>query len=111
MAWCFQGRDHRARSIQRGPRVLLIEQPHHEQMFLAFSSQLVRGTGTREAKQLALLGDTQIWVVWLNQRPFHFNTVVLMFFPASLPARCVDLCARFRDHCFRVLELCAHRCS
>src|SRR5439155_8330608 len=77
---------HLPRSVEWRPCVLLIEHAHQHQVLLAFWYRFVIVTRPCESQQFALLGNAQFCMLWLNQRSFRLNAVLLIFFPTSLPA-------------------------
>ena len=61
-------------AIERGARVLLIQEPHQQQIVLTFWHRRVIVAGAGQPHELALASQTAAAMLRLNQRPLLFHT-------------------------------------
>ena len=71
------------RSVKRGPRVLLIQQPQVQQVLRAFLGGLVVKTGTGQTGQLTLSADAQLRMPLLNPASLASSSQARFFFNQS----------------------------
>jgi hypothetical protein len=61
---------HARTAVERRARVLLINQPHHQEILFALGRRFVVEARPRQAQQIALAADAELRVSRFDQLPF-----------------------------------------
>jgi hypothetical protein len=83
MAFGCQPLHHLPAAIERRPGILLIQQPHQQQVLRALAHRLVVQAGAVDAQQLALSPHTDLRVAPIHQRPHLVNRACRLFLSQS----------------------------